>query len=229
MVAMDRNWNRETRGLQQRIATARRLHMPRRSREVLFKRLDMIEPWHTPANPPQSASEFVAVMETAVRFMDQMLGYRGSDRYVLFYYEPRGEEVVWRDSRCYGFATGAWFTFLSEVGPVAEHYDVNVGGLEMQGTHALLIDRSERRAYFPLRDEAKQFLANVAQDWRENGPHTQANPGPQIPAAMVEITQEAITRLAHEIWERKGRSEGHCLEDWLEAEAELKMSVSGRR
>ena len=167
-------------------------------------------------------------METAVRFMDQMLGYRGSDRYVLFYYEPRGEEVLWRDSHSYGFATGAWSTFLGEVGPVAEHYGVNVGGLEIQGTHVLLVDRSQRRAYFARRKDAMRFLTSVADDREQNGPPTQENPGPAIPAAMVEITQEAITKLAHAIWERKGCHDGHCLEDWLEAEAELKTALAGR-
>ena len=65
----------------------------------------MIEYFHTTATRPQSASAFVTVTEKAMRSMDHMLGYRRRDRFVIFYYEPRGDEVLWRDSGSYGFAT----------------------------------------------------------------------------------------------------------------------------
>src|SRR5258708_10714734 len=95
---------------------------------------------------PQWGAEFGAVFDKAARCMDQMLGYCGRDRFVIFYYEPRGEEVIWRDSQSYGFATGAWSTFMGEVAPVAEHYGADVGCKGSPGKHVLLIDRAERRA-----------------------------------------------------------------------------------
>jgi hypothetical protein len=33
--------------------------------------------------------------------------------------------------------------------------------------------------------------------------------------------QEQVRRLAHEKYEQRGREEGHGLDDWLQAEAEL--------
>ena len=157
--------------------------------------------------------------------MDQMLGYRGPDRFVLFYYEPRGEEVLWRDSASYGFATGAWSTFLTEVGPVADHYNVDVGCHGVPAREVLLVDRRDRRSYFAERHEAIQFLAAIAGEQMRDGLANQSNPKSKVPRAMVEITHDAITQLAHTIWERKGRPQGQDVQDWLEAEAELKTTL----
>src|SRR6185437_10268692 len=114
---------------------------------------------HGPMRGSRSSSEFVAVLEKTVTCMDRMLGYRGQDRFVIFYHEPRAQEVLWRDSHSYGFATGAWSTFMDDVAPVADHYLVNVGCNATPATHVLLIDRAERKAYFAARQEAMQFLA----------------------------------------------------------------------
>ena len=43
----------------------------------------------------------------------------------------------------------------------------------------------------------------------------------------VEITQEEITRRAHDIWERSGRPEGEAIEHWLRAERELRAERGG--
>ena len=40
--------------------------------------------------------------------------------------------------------------------------------------------------------------------------------------ASVAITQEMIARRAREIWERKGRPAGRDIENWSEAEAQLR-------
>jgi hypothetical protein len=39
------------------------------------------------------------------------------------------------------------------------------------------------------------------------------NPTPQL--------QEQVRRRAHEVYEQRGREEGHGLDDWLQAEAEV--------
>ncbi len=168
-------------------------------------------------------------MDKNVRCMDQMLGYRGQDRFVLFYYEPRGEEVVWRDSRSYGFATGAWSTFVDEVAPVAEHYNVDVGCQGVPGKHVLLIDRSTRRAFFAVRGDAIRFLSQIAQGLGDDGFEFASHDDLKVPPAMMEITPATITQLAHEIWERKGRLEGRDLENWLEAEAALQRGMLHRK
>jgi hypothetical protein len=116
-----------------------------------------------PETPPAALATLVALIEKCVRCMDQKLGYHGKDRFVLFYYEPRGEEVIWRDSHSYGFSTGAGQLFIDELAPVADHHKVDVGSSGSPGTHALLIDRAGQRAYFAERNEAVRFLTSVAE------------------------------------------------------------------
>ena len=184
----------------------------------------MIEYFHTAATRPQSASAFVTVTEKAVRSMDHILGYRRRDRFVIFYYEPRGDEVLWRDSASSGFATGARSAFMEEVAPLADHYNVDVGCKGAPGTHVLLIDRADRRAYFAERKEAVRFLAFAASGQAEPGSGPPDLLGARVPEAMVEITHEAITKMAHEIWERRGRPQGQDLQNWTEAEVRLKAA-----
>ena len=180
----------------------------------------MLDHLHRVASQPRSGSDLLAVMDKAVRCMDQILGYRGENRFVFYYYETRGEEVFWQDNCSCGFVTGAWSTFIDEVAPVAEHYRVDVGCAGSPATHVLLIDRRDRRAYFAIRGKAKQFLA------RERG-SCDGDELAQVPDGMVEITHEAIAQLAHEIWEKRGREAGRDLQNWLEAEATLKVRASG--
>ena len=92
---------------------------------------------------PEGLGALVELIGKSLRGMDHKLGYRGRDRLVLFYYEPRGDEVVWRDSRSYGFSTGAGPLFLDELAPVADLHRVNVGHGGAPAVHALLIDRAD--------------------------------------------------------------------------------------
>jgi hypothetical protein len=50
-------------------------------------------------------------------------------------------------------------------------------------------------------------------------------PKPAPAKASVPITQEMIARRAKEIWEAKGKPIGQCMENWLQAEAELKARL----
>jgi hypothetical protein len=50
----------------------------------------------SPDNYPAALATLVALIEKSARGMDQKLAYSGKDRFVLFYYEPRGEEVITR-------------------------------------------------------------------------------------------------------------------------------------
>jgi hypothetical protein len=89
----------------------------------------------------------------------RQLGYFGQDRFVMFYFEPRGGEVVWTDSRSCGFGTGAWQVFLDEIEPVARLHGVNIGSAESRGQHGLIIDREWGQAYFAGQREGRVFLA----------------------------------------------------------------------
>lgn len=96
--------------------------------------------------------------------VERKLGYFGQARFVLFYYEPRGEEVLWKDSWSYGFGTGAWAYFMDQVVPLARRYGVDLGSSEGSGSEVLIIDRFNGRAYFADRKSAERFLARQ-RDW----------------------------------------------------------------
>ena len=71
--------------------------------------------------------------------IDRMLGYPGRHRFVFFYYESRGEEVIWNDGQTYGFGRGGWRNFDDTVAPLAARHGVSVSGRKPQ--HVLLVDR----------------------------------------------------------------------------------------
>jgi hypothetical protein len=176
-----------------------------------------------PESHPPALNALVALIEKSVRGMDHKLGYHGKDRFVLFYYEPRGEEVIWRDSHSYGFSTGAGQIFIDELSPVADIHKVDVGSSGSPGTQVLLIDRANQRAYFAERNEAFQFLATVAAKPRESDSRAlDEHISLASLATLVEITHESIANVAHQIWERHGKLAGRALQDWLQAEALLR-------
>jgi hypothetical protein len=162
--------------------------------------------------------------------MDQKLGYHGKDRFVLFYYEQRGDEVMWRDSHSYGFLTGAATYFIEEFGAVAELHKVDVGITGSPGTHGFLIDRVGGRAYLVKRDEAVRFLKSIAQ--RSQGDQSATGGEIRMPASLatlIEITHGSIAETAYYIWEKHGKPEGQALQDWLQAEALLRAKRSASR
>jgi hypothetical protein len=176
-----------------------------------------------PENCSAVLAPLVALIEKSLRGMDQKLGYHGEDRFVLFYYEPRGEEVIWQDSHSSGFSTGFGQCFIDELSPVAEVHKVNVGNSGSPGKQVLLIDRAERHAYFVERDEAIRCLASVAKNQREGDSGEVGKTAPLgYLTSLVEITHESIAKAAYHIWERHGRLEGLVLQDWLQAEAQLR-------
>src|SRR4051812_37286992 len=89
---------------------------------------------------------------------DRELGYFGQDRFVMFYYEPRGQDVIWVDGRSSGFGTGGWQYFLDEIEPLARRLGVDAGSTTSRGRHALIIDRHFGQAYFAERDDAQAFV-----------------------------------------------------------------------
>ena len=57
----------------------------------------------TPREPRACVPSTFIELSERLRSMDRRLGYYGQERFVFFYYEPRGEEVIWNDGRSYGF------------------------------------------------------------------------------------------------------------------------------
>jgi hypothetical protein len=110
-------------------------------------------------NSLASPSGFVELTGRLQQRIDRVLGYFGQSRFVFFYFEPRGEEVIWNDGHSYGFATGGWCAFGEEIIPLARSCGAHVGDVDGNGEHVLLIDRITGNAYFAPREAAKRLVA----------------------------------------------------------------------
>lgn len=49
---------------------------------------------------------------------------------------------------------------------------------------------------------------------------------PRLPAQPTPSREDAIRRLAYQLYEQRGREDGHELEDWLHAEGRIERSKS---
>jgi hypothetical protein len=97
--------------------------------------------------------------------LDRVLGYFGNARFVCFRYEPRGEEVVWNDGQSYGFGSGGWQAFHQYVAPAARM----CGADDL--ADVLVLDRTDRRAYFASRAAAEAFVARQSRPvWESLAP-----------------------------------------------------------
>ena len=111
------------------------------------------------AEPSVVPAGFRTLGERQQQWIDpRRLGYFGRNRFVFFYFEPRGEEVVWNDGHSYGFGTGGWMTFHDEVESLDAAYGADVGSEHRAGQHALVVDRELGRAYFADRSVAERFV-----------------------------------------------------------------------
>jgi hypothetical protein len=123
------------------------------------------EQWPDYGTPPIFVpAEFVPVGEAVMRGIDRKLGYLGDRRFVLFYYETQGQEVIWRDDQSYGFGAGGWREFTQGVWPLSGVYEVCVGNDDGRGGDVLVIDRVLGLAYFAPRTIADVFIDEHGQD-----------------------------------------------------------------
>jgi hypothetical protein len=51
----------------------------------------------------------------------------------------------------------------------------------------------------------------------------------ESPAMTEAEVQQAIVRRARELWEKRGRIDGHANEDWTQAEAEIREQLAASR
>jgi hypothetical protein len=102
--------------------------------------------------------EAILISDLLESLTDRSLGYRGHDRLVLFYYEPRGQEIMWRDQRSYGFGVGGWRAYQQQLAPLARSYGVSIGDDRAHGCYVLLLDRQLGLAYFVPRRSAESLV-----------------------------------------------------------------------
>ena len=113
------------------------------------------------AGPAGLPADFVPLPGPPSGWSDRSLGYVGDARFVVFRYEPRGEEVVWDDGDTYGFGAGGWRDFLDRVAPLADRVGINLGlgwGGDAAAVAVLVLDRHSGSAYFASRRSADRFL-----------------------------------------------------------------------
>ena len=124
----------------------------------------------SPASPPTrlpiwaAPDEFIDITGALAGLpaIERALGYFGHESYVLFAYEPRGGEVVWKDGHSCGFAHGAWDVLAQCIAPIAERYGASLGGEDgVEATHVLVIDRSRARAYLAETVMAEVFFCAI--------------------------------------------------------------------
>ena len=99
---------------------------------------------------------FLALSERLPPYLDRSLGYVGDDRFVIFYYEPRGEEVVWEDGHTYGFGAGGWCAFEDLVAPLGRRHGADLGNGKSAGRDVLVLDRQRGLTYFAERGCARR-------------------------------------------------------------------------
>lgn len=151
--------------------------------------------------PVEMPPDFVPLFEPIAGCDGRSLGYVGDERFVVFRYEPRVEEVVWNDGHSYGFGTGGWRDFLQHIAPLADRYaarlclggaadggaadggpvaDAGAGGRRAcEGADVLVLDRHTGAAYFAGRDSAERFLARLTGAARAPGVHESRRLGAQ--------------------------------------------------
>ena len=123
--------------------------------KILFDESRNVEA--TPA-APAAPTRLLRLGKCLKECIDRKLGYSGEDRFVLFHYESRGQEVMWRDGRSYGFGHGGWQAFFDEVEPVAREHGISVGDDTRPADHVLVVDRVEGEAYFADRKRAQTLV-----------------------------------------------------------------------
>jgi hypothetical protein len=119
--------------------------------------LEPDEPQPSPfaAGIPPDLAEVSWSLRPAV---EQKLGYFGTARFVAFHYQPQADAVVWEDGYSSGPASGASFTPMEEIAPLADlQRSLQSGG--GCRNNVLLVDRLLRRAYATSLPDAQRLLA----------------------------------------------------------------------
>jgi hypothetical protein len=118
----------------------------------------------SPAPPPAPPmlwpvpDEFLEITSPKLTGIDRALGYFGNEPYVLFAYEERAGEVMWKDGQSCGISHGACDVLAARVEPLARQRDATLGSDGRAGSHVMLVDRRRGRVYLAEPLMAEVFL-----------------------------------------------------------------------
>jgi hypothetical protein len=102
--------------------------------------------------------EFIEITAAKLNGIDRALGYFGNEPYVLFAYEERAGEVMWKDGQSCGISHGACDVLAARVEPLARTRDATLGSDGRAGSHVMLVDRRRGRVYLAEPVMAEVFL-----------------------------------------------------------------------
>jgi hypothetical protein len=125
------------------------------------------------------------MLAEAIGYTGQMFGHPLDARWVGFYWEMSGDEVMYDDGQASGTGEYTGYQAFVDHPKVAVHLrHFDFGSSETRPRHYLLLDRSEHRLYaLPVR-LAQQFLQL---QWREQGRPSENQPGTGTPLQVASV------------------------------------------
>lgn len=139
---------------------------------------------------------------------EKALGYPRGFRWVAFFWEPCGDEVIFDDGFCsadgnpWGFLQ---FTSHPKIKPWLNGY--NIGSSEDAATHWILCDLQDREIFVGERKETRAFLLDEV---RKYAPHITK------PVTPIEISPEKFEELLKNIRENMSRTPVPSAEEIME-------------
>jgi hypothetical protein len=121
----------------------------------------------------------------------ELIGYRGTARWVAFRWEPCGDESFYDDGRTCG--TGSPWPYLAFVRHAAvarKLVPYNLGSSDLEATETLVLDRTEQVLYAAPVSSARRFLV------------AQHPPMPELTPEERAAVLEAFDRRVRELRER---------------------------
>ncbi len=178
------------------------------------------------------------------------LGYEGDARYVAFYWQPVGDELMCDDGQV--AADGNWWAWIDFVNhPAVYHHlllpcprcrgvgttnqlenepctvcdgagrlPLNLGNSDEEATHWLILDRQERKLYVAPVATGRRFLQEQWPPPRELTPEEQAS--------IFEAFQEAVAKLNREWQPPSDEKLQAILEESMQTCAEMKTWLDGQ-
>lgn len=102
-------------------------------------------------------ADFTSVAVALASDRDGVLGYRGSARYVGFYWEPAADVLAWFDGKSLTVGHGDTDRFFRQVVPLSILHGVNLGS-RGEATHFFVWDHVGQCGYLAPWQSALDFL-----------------------------------------------------------------------
>jgi len=111
-------------------------------------------------------TDFRAIRGNLPPGLDRDLGYRGSARFVAFWWHEEEDDVAWDDGSDNADAAEGWETWTRVIAPNAgyfqHHFGADLGGSDRRATHVFVWDRAQHFGYVVPRASAVAFLKENA-------------------------------------------------------------------